>query len=356
MPIPKPRPRENNNRFINRCMSDSTMVVEYPDSEQRYAVCSSQIKKNYLTNKQRKIISRNFVKNVVASEKKNYSIAYKFYIEQYKKGIKMFQEEPSASNANLNSLFTETLVNTMFVDIWSSTGFKFYFWYKNYFGDKKKNMTIKEITQSFYNEGNATPPEPFKPDAVHVATARNLASTINQNIRNYVLGRENYLALAGKITGVSGVATETLKKVLSKYIYDTNFMSLGEAAKVRVLEKELKFKARWMAKRIVRTETTAAANFGISLSAKDAFGSDGYVKGWVATDDGRTRSTHTRAWRQYRKTPIPVDNLFIVGGSLLKFPGDSSQGAVAAETVNCRCVSIPFNKELFNIPGDGLNR
>jgi hypothetical protein len=353
MPIPKPKPRENNSRFISRCMNDNIMESEYPDRDQRYAVCSSQLEKNYLTNKQRKLISRNFVKNVVASEKKNYSIAYKFYIEEYKKGIKMFQEEPNPTNQNLNSLFPETLLKTMYSTMWSSTGIKFYFWYKNYFGDKKKHRTLKEITQSFYEEGNATPPKPFKPDAMHIATARNLVSSVNQNIRNYVLGRENYLALAGKVTGVSGVARETLKKILKKYIYDTNFMSLGELEKVRVLEKELRFKARWMARRVVRTETTAAANFGISLSAKDTFGDDGYVKGWIATDDGRTRSTHTRAWRQYRRKPIPADNLFMVGGSLLKFPGDSSHGARAAETVNCRCVSVPFKKDLFNIPGGG---
>ena len=36
--------------------------------------------------------------------------------------------------------------------------------------------------------------------------------------------------------------------------------------------KELKFKSRWMARRIVQTETTGAANFAISDAASDLFG------------------------------------------------------------------------------------
>jgi hypothetical protein len=41
-PIPKPRPREPEKEFIGRCMSNDTMVNEYPDTDQRYAICQSQ--------------------------------------------------------------------------------------------------------------------------------------------------------------------------------------------------------------------------------------------------------------------------------------------------------------------------
>ena len=344
MPIPKPKPSESNQAFINRCMNDEVMNSEFPNENQRYAVCNSQIDKNYLTNKQRKIISNNFVRNIKVSEKKNYSIAYNFYMSEFNKGIEFFKEEQSPSNQNINTLFKEKMVKNLIGDIWANTGIKFYNWYNNYFGNQKKNISIKEITNNFINK------------KVQETITSEETNVINQNIRGYVNGRENYLAIGDKITGVSGVARETLRKILRKYIYDKEFMALGEDAKVRVLSKELKFKSRWMAKRVVRTETTAAANFGIQLSAKDLLGDDGYVKGWIATDDGRTRATHTRAWRQYRKTPIDVNDLFIVGGSYLKFPGDYSHGAVAAETINCRCVSVPFNKDLFTVPGNGLSR
>lgn len=39
MPIPKPRAGENEEDFIGRCMSNTTMTSEYTDSDQRYAVC-----------------------------------------------------------------------------------------------------------------------------------------------------------------------------------------------------------------------------------------------------------------------------------------------------------------------------
>ena len=42
MPIPKPRSYESQDMFIRRCMADETMNEEFPDRDQRYAVCSQQ--------------------------------------------------------------------------------------------------------------------------------------------------------------------------------------------------------------------------------------------------------------------------------------------------------------------------
>lgn len=44
MPIPQPRPNEDKNTFIQRCMSNPTMVKEYPDIKQRSAICFNQTK------------------------------------------------------------------------------------------------------------------------------------------------------------------------------------------------------------------------------------------------------------------------------------------------------------------------
>lgn len=41
MPIPKPHDGEKQKDYISRCMGNSTMVREYPNSDQRYAVCST---------------------------------------------------------------------------------------------------------------------------------------------------------------------------------------------------------------------------------------------------------------------------------------------------------------------------
>jgi hypothetical protein len=41
MPLPKPRPQESDNQFMSRCMIDDTMSSEYPNRNQRYAVCNN---------------------------------------------------------------------------------------------------------------------------------------------------------------------------------------------------------------------------------------------------------------------------------------------------------------------------
>lgn len=42
MPLPKPKKDESKEEFMDRCMGDSVMLKEYPDNDQRYAVCESQ--------------------------------------------------------------------------------------------------------------------------------------------------------------------------------------------------------------------------------------------------------------------------------------------------------------------------
>ena len=46
MPIPNKRAGESKDEYLTRCMGNSTMVSEYPDSSQRYAVCVSKSKEN----------------------------------------------------------------------------------------------------------------------------------------------------------------------------------------------------------------------------------------------------------------------------------------------------------------------
>ena len=42
MPLPTPTPNESKNEFVARCMSDAKMQGEYPDAQQRIAVCIVQ--------------------------------------------------------------------------------------------------------------------------------------------------------------------------------------------------------------------------------------------------------------------------------------------------------------------------
>ncbi|CAB4912040.1 unannotated protein [freshwater metagenome] len=88
--------------------------------------------------------------------------------------------------------------------------------------------------------------------------------------------------------------------------------------------------------RIARTETMAAVNGGThaAMKARAEVLQQTVEKGWLATDDDRTRHTHRQADGQWQ----PLDDAFAVGGALLQFPGDPS--GPAQEVIQCRCTLI----------------
>ena len=49
MPIPKPEKNEDKQKFTSRCMSDERMKKEYPNAQQRIAVCLGQTRKSKST-------------------------------------------------------------------------------------------------------------------------------------------------------------------------------------------------------------------------------------------------------------------------------------------------------------------
>lgn len=61
-------------------------------------------------------------------------------------------------------------------------------------------------------------------------------------------------------------------------------------------------------------------------------------KKWVDVRDKRERETH----RQVGGTVKPIDEPFVVGGSLMYFPKDTSLGAASSEVINCRCKTIYY--------------
>lgn len=71
-------------------------------------------------------------------------------------------------------------------------------------------------------------------------------------------------------------------------------------------------------------------------------------KYWMAIIDDRTRPSHFDADNDYNPEggtigPIPIDEPFVVGGEPLMFPRDPAGSA--ANTINCRCVSVPFTPD-----------
>ncbi len=73
-------------------------------------------------------------------------------------------------------------------------------------------------------------------------------------------------------------------------------------------------------------------------------------KEWSTSGDERTRMDHAIAEGQR----VPMNQPFRVGGYLLRYPGDSSLGAPASQTIQCRCRSrtdIDFLGRALRIEG-----
>lgn len=50
MPIPSPKPNEDKQKFVSRCMSNETMKKDYTDVKQRVAICLGQTRKKNQSN------------------------------------------------------------------------------------------------------------------------------------------------------------------------------------------------------------------------------------------------------------------------------------------------------------------
>jgi len=95
---------------------------------------------------------------------------------------------------------------------------------------------------------------------------------------------------------------------------------------------------------IARTETLKALNAGrqealdqlIENPNNDVQAQD-VTRKWDATGDARTRETHSGADGQV----VGQGEAFTVGGFPMMYPGDTSMGAPAGETINCRCYMEP---------------
>jgi uncharacterized protein with gpF-like domain len=86
---------------------------------------------------------------------------------------------------------------------------------------------------------------------------------------------------------------------------------------------------------IARTEVASASNAGSHFSAAQT-GLD-YKRVWLSSRDDRVRDDH---WEMDGQTVGKDEPFTAPDGSQLMFPGDSSLGASAAQTVNCRCSEI----------------
>lgn len=119
---------------------------------------------------------------------------------------------------------------------------------------------------------------------------------------------------------------------------------------------------RYRGQVIARTESINALRAGQFEAIKQAaikgdIDPRDVTKGWDSSSDARTREDHLLMEATYKKNPIGLESAFIApDSSRMLFPGDTSLGASAKETIQCRCKAvyrIDFAGQLRRVEGFG---
>lgn len=139
----------------------------------------------------------------------------------------------------------------------------------------------------------------------------------------------------------AGTRITSVKDELIEYLIKFIADGVESGKDIRTISRELQKHVlgrsfyRWQIERIVRTETTAAANLG----AIQAGESSGIVweKEWISSNDSRTRRRPQDEYDHLRLdgVRVPKDGFFEDVDARLQFPGDPS--APAGAVINCRC-------------------
>jgi len=260
-----------------------------------------------------------FEKQRQITEKRNTSRFTKYYQSQYNKGV---DNIIATGSTDYTSLFTISFFNRLYHELYDDTSMHFAKWYAKTF-DKylKKGVSSKDYITQW----------------------------------QLAFGAYADRAAARNVTLVSGTAKKTLIKITQRLFRDPEFVALGADAKARILKRQFKKYSRYQALRLVRTETTRAANYGVEQSALSVFPGENLIKEWSTSIDGRERDWHAQANGQ----KVPNNDSFIVGGEAIMRPGEGS----ALNVVNCRCSAIYYpdrtnqynnSSSLLNVIGAGL--
>lgn len=300
MPLPKPIQNESGKEFIARCINNAEVQNEFPEINQRIAVCTAL----YDNRKETKASGVNIERWRNANERQRRIVEKRYtrelsryYYGEYQKGIELF-----LANGFINEtgLFKYVALENQMVDIYKGIGLHFAKWY---FNNYQKYLT----------------------KAARLGT--NLSDYIpiwEQTFQNYA---KQYSA--EQIILVRGTALKKLKDLTRALLSDPEFQTLGIKEKARILNNKFKRIAEWQSKRIVRTETTTIANYATEQSALSMFPREQLEKTWITSMDGRERAWHGAV----NNIKINANDKFLVNGEYLDRAGQGS----AANRINCRC-------------------
>ncbi len=174
---------------------------------------------------------------------------------------------------------------------------------------------------------------------------KKVGASINKQTKNFSPDTfiEAYRVLVQQwVLSNGGQRIVSMRQTLIDYVVQFIVDGMSEGKDIRTISRELEKLVRsngfyrWQIERIVRTETTAAANFGATVAGNDS-GIE-LDKVWISSNDSRTRQ-HEKG-DKYDHVDMDLikvgeHDLFESQGDLLRFPGDPKGSA--SNVINCRC-------------------
>jgi len=148
---------------------------------------------------------------------------------------------------DLQFRFKESDITTLYIELYQEVGNRFAKWYSQNF---EKYIT-KNIAEDYTDIWN----EKFAYIGSQVAGERVVSVSVNRR--------------------------KEFTRVLQRYMADPDFQSMNEAQAGRILRKKFKSMSVNNAKRIIRTESTNAANYATNQSAIDNFGKENLQKEYI---------------------------------------------------------------------------
>lgn len=246
---------------------------------------------------------RAYTKQLLKGETSEVRRLKRFYQTEYNKGVEVFLL--SGKTNNFIDLFKKNDYDKIYESIYVNIGLRFANWY----ADNITRFIKKELDKNDFKD---TWERQFASEGERIAAVR--------------------------VVTVQGTAKKELEKTLQRLMTDVDFQSRGAVEKGRILRQRFNKLGTYQAERIVRTEATNAANFGVMQSATDIYGKNNLQKEWITSLDGREREAHAAANGQI----VDFNDKFKVGGEDLDRAGDPAGSA--GNVINCRCAIAPFPK------------
>lgn len=245
-----------------------------------------------------------FDKKLKAAERRQEKLWYAYYRKEYDNAANMFiSQGGKMDNQDINGFFKYDDMKKLYINLYTDIALDFAKWYAKSF--EKFNT---KFDSSAYGD-------------IWAQAFSYLGSQV----------------AAQRVTLVSGTAKKTLIAVTKKLMADPEFNVQNEVVSGRILRGQFAKYSLYQAKRLVRTESTYAANFGNWQSAKSVFNGRDLMKTWYSAHDDRVRDWHLAV----DKTTIPENQKFLVNGEQLFLPGDRSGSASNVINCRCRCTFVP---------------